>query len=84
MHTGKRGTRLRTFGDYARWHPHLHALVSDGLFLESGYFFVMPNVGLRPLRELFRAHVLKMLKKEGLIDDSFIKMIMAWQHVSGF
>jgi hypothetical protein len=25
-----------------------------------------------------------MLKKEGLIDDSFIKMIMKWRHTSGF
>jgi len=75
---------IQTFGDYARWHPHLHALVADGLFLESGHFLVMPKVGLRPLRELFRAHVLKMLKKEGLIDDAFIKMLMSWQHVSGF
>ena len=25
-----------------------------------------------------------MLKKEGLIDDNFIRMLMAWQHVSGF
>ena len=25
-----------------------------------------------------------MLKKEGLIDDIFIKMLMSWQHVSGF
>ena len=23
-------------------------------------------------------------KKEGLIDDTFIKMIMSWQHTSGF
>ena len=75
---------IQTFGDYARWHPHLHALVADGLFLESGYFFVMPKADLRPLRELFRAHVLKMLKKEGLIDDAFIKMLMSWRHVSGF
>jgi len=75
---------IHSFGDYARWHPHLHALVADGLFLESGFFFVMPKVDLKPLRELFRAHVLKMLKKEGLIDDSFIKMLMSWQHVSGF
>lgn len=75
---------IQTFGDYVRWHPHLHALVADGLFLESGYFFVMPKVDLRPLRELFRAHVLTMLKKEGLIDDTFIKMLMSWRHVSGF
>jgi hypothetical protein len=75
---------LQTFGDYARWHPHLHALVADGLFLESGYFFVMPKADLRPLAELFRAHVLKMLKKKGLIDDAFISMIMKWRHTSGF
>jgi hypothetical protein len=75
---------IQTFGDYARWHPHLHALVADGLFLESGYFFVMPKVALHPLRELFRAHVLKMLKKEGLLDDTFITMIMKWRYTSGF
>lgn len=25
-----------------------------------------------------------MLKKEGIVDDAFIKMLMGWQHVSGF
>ena len=75
---------IQTFGDCARWHPHLHGLVADGLFTESGYFYVMPKVDIRPLAELFRANVLNMLKKEGLIDDSFIKMIMAWRHNSGF
>jgi hypothetical protein len=42
------------------------------------------KVDLRPLAELFRAPVLKMLRKERRIDDSFIKMIMAWRHNSGF
>ncbi len=28
---------IQSFGDSARWHQHLHALVADGLFLESGY-----------------------------------------------
>ena len=75
---------IQTFGDYANWHPHLHAMVADGLFLESGYFFVMPEVEIHPLKELFRACVLKMLKKEGLIDDAFIEMILAWRRTSGF
>ncbi len=75
---------IQTFGDYARWHPHLHALVADGLFLDSGYFYVMPKVDIRRCAEFFRAFVLKMLKKEGLIDDAFIKMIMKWGHNSGF
>ena len=29
---------IQSFGDSACWHPHLHALVAEGLFLESGYF----------------------------------------------
>lgn len=75
---------IQSFGDYSRWHPHVHALVADGLFTESGNFYVMPKVDLRPLAELFRASVLKMLQKEGRIDDAFIKMIMAWNHNLGF
>lgn len=35
---------IQTFGDYARWHPHIHTLVADGLFFEPGTFLVMPDV----------------------------------------
>lgn len=49
------------------------------------YFFVMPrNADIRPLQEIFRARVLRMLRKEGLVDDAFIRMIMQWRHTSGF
>jgi hypothetical protein len=44
----------------------------------------MPKVSLKPLAEIFRASVLKMLKKEGLVDDTFIAMILKWRHTSGF
>ncbi len=44
----------------------------------------MSGVEIRPLEELLRAHVLNMLKKEGLLDDTFTKMIMSWWHTSGF
>lgn len=33
----------------------------------------MLKVNLRPFGEIFRVHMLKMLKKEGLTVDSFIK-----------
>ena len=75
---------IQTFGDYTRWHPHLHVLVADGLFLESNYFFVMLEVELCPLRELFRSHVLKVLKKEDLIDGTFMEMTLKWRLTSGF
>ncbi len=77
-------TAIQTFGDYGRWHTHLHLLVVDGLFMPSGNFHVMPDVGLKPLQELFRAAALKMLKKEGKIDDDFIRKFMQWRHMSGF
>jgi hypothetical protein len=48
---------IHTFGEYLDFHPHLHALVADGLFARSGVFHVMPETGLKPLEELFRARV---------------------------
>jgi hypothetical protein len=48
-------------------------------------FHIMPKqADIKPLAELFRANVLAMLKKEGLIDNAFIAMIMKWRHTSGF
>jgi hypothetical protein len=74
---------IQTFGDYAKWHQHVHALVADGLFTETGYFYVMPKVNIRPFAELFRALVLKMLKDEGRLYDTMIKKILTWRHNSG-
>jgi len=75
---------IHTFGDYMeKFHPHLHALVSDGLFRKSGTFYVMPKADLGPCEEIFRAKVLKMLKGEGKIDDALISNLMSWKH-SGF
>ena len=43
----------------------------------------MRNVDLKPLEEIFRAKVLKMLKKEGKIDQEMISELLKWKH-SGF
>ena len=34
---------IHTFGEYLDFHPHLHALVADGLFARSGVFHVIPR-----------------------------------------
>jgi len=60
-----------------------HAIASDGLFLKTGAFYVMPDVDLEPLEEIFRAKVFTMLKEEEKIDDDIIKKLMDWRH-SGF
>jgi len=59
---------IQTSGDYGRWHPHLHIIVADGLFLQNGSFHVMLKIDLQPLQELFRAAVLQMLLQEEHID----------------
>ncbi len=43
----------------------------------------MPKVDISPLEDIFRAEVLKMLKKEEKITDEIINLLMSWRH-SGF
>ena len=69
---------IHTFGASSeKWHPHLHAIVSDGLFKDTGTFYVMRDVELKPLEELFRAEVFKFLKKEGKITNELIRKMSA-------
>jgi hypothetical protein len=74
---------IQTFGDLVNFHPHLHAIVSDGLFAPNGWFYVLPKIDLKKLEALFRHHVLKMLMREGKIDEALIKKLLGWRH-SGF
>ena len=74
---------IQTFGDFANWHPHLHALVSDGLFAANGWLYVVPDIDLKKLELLFRHKVFTMLRREGKIDDALIKKLLGWRP-SGF
>jgi len=47
---------------YARFHPHLHAIVADGLFRINGTFYVFPKCEMKQLEEIFRSRILAMLK----------------------
>ncbi|MEI8353046.1 MAG: transposase [Lentisphaerota bacterium] len=46
---------IHTFGEYLDFHPHLHALLADGLFMRDGLFHVMPEVDIQPLDDRFHA-----------------------------
>ncbi len=74
---------IHTFGEYLDFHPHLHALVADGLFVREGLFHVMPEVSLKPLEELFRAQVITFLTEKGLLPPARARMLRGWVH-SGF
>ncbi len=74
---------IHTFGEYLDFHPHLHALVADGLFTRSGLFHVLPDVSLQPLEELFRVRVITFLLEKGLLPPKRARMLRDWKH-SGF
>jgi ribosomal protein S27E len=74
---------VQTYGDFLNPNPHLHAIATDGCFLEDGSFKTAPDFILKDLEEVFRYEVLKMLKKEGKINDAIIENMLSWHH-SGF
>lgn len=56
---------IQTFGDLANFHPHLHAIATDGAFQSTGWFHVLPKIDLKRLEELFRHWGLKLLRLKG-------------------
>jgi hypothetical protein len=57
--------------------------MADGLFVRSGLFYVLPQVSLKPLEELFRARVITFLVDKGLLPPARANMLRSWVH-SGF
>jgi hypothetical protein len=74
---------VHTYGDFLNFNPHLHAIVSDGCFLSDDTFQMAPGFIAEDLEKGFRYEVLKMLKKEGKINDAIIENMLSWHH-SGF
>jgi hypothetical protein len=74
---------LHTFGDYLNFHPHIHAIATDGLFDRVGAFTALPETQLRVLRDLFRAKVFRLLVQRKLLSPALVHKFMQWKH-SGF
>ncbi|MFH1283487.1 MAG: transposase [bacterium] len=74
---------IQTFGEYLNYHPHLHVVAADGVFMPSGVFYVMPGKGIKPIEELFRNKVIKLLINEGVLGEELGKKMLKWRH-SGF
>jgi hypothetical protein len=74
---------IHTFGEYLDFHPHLHLLMADGLFLRDERFLVLPENGMDAVEELFRAKLITFLSKQGLLQPERASMLKSWKH-SGF
>ena len=73
---------VHTSGDALNHNPHVHGVVADGVFKESG-FKPLPKLSTEKLTKLFMHKVLKSLKSRGLITDTVIAQIQCQRH-SGF
>jgi hypothetical protein len=75
---------LQTFGSYAaNFHPHVHALITDGAFGADGSFERLPYWDACALGELYRRLVLAALRRKNRLSDEFHRSLLTWVH-SGF
>lgn len=75
---------IQTFGDQgANWHPHVHAVVADGVFLPDGTFRPVPSPDPEKLMILFRHKVVKRLLALGKITETTVEILNKFRH-SGF
>lgn len=74
---------IQTFGSLILWHPHIHAIISDGSFLPNGTFVPMPDMETAPFLKVWEHHVFKMLIDEGRVTPEVAENMRMWSH-SGF
>ena len=74
---------IQTFGDLIHWHPHLHALVSEGVFLPEGTFVSLPKLATEAFLRLWEQEVFQLLLAEGKITEEIVANLRSWPH-SGF
>ena len=73
----------QTFGEAAQFHPHIHVLCSRGGWNASAQWVPVPYLDQRMAEQLFRHRVLRLLKREHLLSDERIDLLLSWRR-SGF
>ena len=76
-------TFIQTFGEKVNVHPHLHALVSRGGWTPSGEWIPVSYVDPKAPERLFRHKVLSFLRREEVISQERLELLLSWRH-SGF
>jgi len=73
----------QTFGEFAAWHPHWHAIVLEGGFDNHDRFFFIPLGANEALSEIWRRRVIALFLSKGLLNPDFARKLLSWRH-SGF
>ena len=67
---------IQTFGSYANFHPHLHALVTNGVMTCDCQFLNLPHWTPRVMEELFRRLALKRLVAAERLSGEFQETLL--------
>jgi len=68
----------RLLGELPHFHPHLHGLVTDGVFTRDGSFIALPALDDEPFEKLWQKKVFDLLLKRGKIDQSLVTQMLGW------
>jgi hypothetical protein len=78
---------IQTFGSFgANWNPHIHCLVTEGVFTPQGEFLPLPGPAtslLQDIEERFRRLLLRRLHRAERLSEPFMNKLMEWTP-SGF
>jgi len=75
--------QFQTFGQLIHWHPHIHALVTEGVFVPDGTFLPLPRLATEPFLRQWEQEVFALLLAEGKITEDVVANMRSWKH-SGF
>jgi len=71
---------IQTFGQLIHAHPHIHALVSEWVFLSGCTFLPLPKLATEPLLKLWEQEVFGLLLAEGKITEEVVANMRSWRH----
>ena len=74
---------VQTHGSLVNFHPHIHALVPEGVFTESGHFVPIPDIFTHRAEEFWQERVFSLLLDAHKINDEIAASMRSWKH-SGF
>ena len=74
---------IETFGSSLKFNPHIHAIVTRGVFLANGQWHPIPYVDTHKAQLVFRHKILALLRDLDLISEERIDLLVSWRH-SGF
>jgi hypothetical protein len=76
-------TGIQTFGQLVHFHPHAHAIVTDGGFAPDGIFVCLPGIETNRLLAVWEMKVFEFLLAAEKIDQRMIAEMRSWEF-SGF